>query len=199
MAAHSARRKSARTQVSSDEGYAGSKHSRQSIGSGSIPTRSPLNGYDQPQVGPYHRTDHYGPGPPDPQTATAQDQEVTNEAAAVLFQSPINTPGDALHLLLKASGESEDLPRQGAFGHTKVDEHLSHGHLALGQSPLPREPHGSSQHNRLETNAANIDPAIAGPNNGMSSPSREALSIWARLRFVRAGWFTAREAMAYIE
>ena len=50
----------------------------------------------------------------------------------------------------------------------------------------------------------NIDPAIAGDMGAAGSEDnsnslREKLKIWSRLRFVRAGWFTAMEAMSYID
>ena len=51
----------------------------------------------------------------------------------------------------------------------------------------------------------NIDPSIANnaaPENETGSVLhlyRKALKTWSNLRFVRAGWFTAVEAMSYIE
>jgi hypothetical protein len=48
-----------------------------------------------------------------------------------------------------------------------------------------------------------IDPALSDVRNE-SNPSdnpgyAEALKIWGRFRFVRAGWFTAAEAIDYID
>ena len=199
MVAHLARRKSARTHGSFDGGDGRSRHSRLSIGSGSISTQSPLEGYGQVQVGPYHQTRQHALGHPDPQSDSIQDQEVTNEAAAALFQSPINTPGDALHLLLKASGESEDVQNHGTTGKSKLQDQRVYGRQPAGKSPLYNGSYGILQQPRQPTNVVNIDPAIADPGNGTPSPSRGALTIWARLRFVRAGWFTAKEAVAYID
>lgn len=127
-----------------------------------------------------------------------QDQEVTNETAAALFQTPINTPGDALHLLLEASGRSEDFQLQ------------NNAQSTLGQSPRDRKPMISGNLNFVrpepieppvdQGHIANLDPAIASDvlNNTSSDSSREALRIWSRLRFVRAGWLTAKEAMSYV-
>ncbi|KAL9128162.1 MAG: hypothetical protein Q9217_003105 [Psora testacea] len=199
VASHLARRTSVRTGGSFDDGYAGSQRTRHSIGSGSISAKPPLEGYGQAQVGPYHQSVQYGAGPPGSRTEIAQDQEVTNETAAALFQSPINTPGDALHLLLKASGESEDLPNHGTSGSTDFKEKLVHGHGPAKKSSLSKAPCGVLRQAGQAANVASVDPAIAGPDQGTPPPSQEALSIWARLRFVRAGWFTAREAMAYID
>lgn len=133
--------------------------------------------------------DNEGPG---------QDQEVTNETAAALFQTPINTPGDALHLLLEASGRSEDL---------QLHEKLGRG----TQNNIDVEPPSSSRNYHVARpqlidttkdpdSMANLDPAIAtdGPNITVFDSSRETLRIWSRLRFVRAGWFTADEALEYV-
>ncbi|KAL8736014.1 MAG: hypothetical protein Q9166_000576 [cf. Caloplaca sp. 2 TL-2023] len=132
------------------------------------------------------------------QTAS-QDQEVTNETAAALFHTPINTPGDALHLLLEASGRSESLQRQ-----TSADYEHRH-HLSSPNSQSTERTHftrpgaqASLRHRR-----ENIDPAISGIDGSHQSMESldiaDALKTWSRLRFVRAGWFTAREAISYID
>lgn len=127
-----------------------------------------------------------------------QDQEVTNETAAALFQTPINTPGDALHLLLEASGRSEDLQLQ------------NNAQSSLDQCPRDRKPIASSKFHFArpepieppvdQGHITNLDPAIAtdGLNTTNTDSSREALRIWSGLRFVRAGWLTAKEAMSYV-
>lgn len=130
-----------------------------------------------------------------------QDQEVTNEAAAALFQTPINTPGDALHLLLKASGQSEEIQRRefsDQNGTRRSQRKQQHAVATDGIAPI--EPN-IQQQSRFSGYTANLDPAIAQNrhHHGLLSPPKEALQIWSRLRFVRAGWFTAREAMSYID
>lgn len=129
------------------------------------------------------------------QTATGTEgQEVTNETAAALFQSPIHNPEDALHLLFEAAGRTGDLDRQSSKGESTA-------------SPRDSKPADKPQ-NRLEVvNAAVrtplIDPAIdVDPKEDRSTAGveyRNAIQTWSRLRFVRAGWFTALEAMSYIE
>lgn len=129
-----------------------------------------------------------------------QDQELTNETAAALFQTPINTPGDALHLLLEASGRSEDLQRhqksnQGAQRINRPNMKLSSssGNYYFAR-PEPAESRADPD------SLANLDPAMANDDQSdfVSDSARENLKIWNRLRFVRAGWFTAREAVSYI-
>lgn len=35
--------------------------------------------------------------------------------------------------------------------------------------------------------------------SGLSHPSEDVLDLWDRCRFVRQGWFTAQEAVTYID
>ena len=135
---------------------------------------------------------------------TPGDQEVTNAAAAALFQSPINQPADALHLLLEASGRTGDLHRQASISHEDQKTNVPARHA----QHISKKSHGSSMlkpSKELDhpNYAMNIDPAIAGDTGTGSEDDsnrfRETLKIWSRLRFVRAGWFTAREAISYID
>ena len=199
IAAHLARRKSARRQGSYEDSYANSQHSRRSIESGSLPPQSPLDPYSQLQNGPYAQSRPYAQSPGNLKMEVSQDQEVTNEAAAALFQSPINTPGDALHLLLKASGQSEELENNEASSQSRAVRQAVPRQGSMGKSPTSGMTLSAVQHVGQTRNSANLDPAIVGYDHGSPTPSREMLSIWTRLRFVRAGWFTAREAMAYID
>ena len=43
-----------------------------------------------------------------------------------------------------------------------------------------------------------IDPVLIKPDQGDELGRAEALKAWTRFRFVRAGWFTAEEAIDYI-
>ena len=199
IAAHLARRKSARRQGSFDDGYAQSQHSRRSIESGSLPPQSPIDPYSQSQNGPYPQSRPYAHSPRNANVDVSQDQEVTNETAAALFQSPINTPGDALHLLLKASGQSEELENHEVLSQTKAGDQAAQRHGSIGKRPMSGTAFSSVEQAGHTSNATNLDPAIVGYGHDSPTPSRETLSIWARLRFVRAGWFTAREAMTYID
>ena len=132
------------------------------------------------------------PSPSDQASNTPDGQEVTNETAAALFQSPIQTPGDALYLLFEAAGRAGDLDR-----HSKKEEStLSPKHKKHAAPP--------KQANLPDPGIVNslIDPAISVDFNGVKmeeSGIGEALQAWSRLRFVRAGWFTAREAVSYID
>ncbi|KAL8656152.1 MAG: hypothetical protein Q9210_000437 [Variospora velana] len=127
------------------------------------------------------------------------NQEVANEAAAALFKTPINTPGDALHLLLEASGRTESLQRQDSNPQGPQLLPPSANSRFAQSDRLTRTAPSASLGRRGE----NIDPAITGngdPQDQVKSPDvTTATKAWSRLRFVRAGWFTAGEAMSYID
>jgi hypothetical protein len=44
-----------------------------------------------------------------------------------------------------------------------------------------------------------IDPELTRRDLAADPGYAEALKAWARFRFVRAGWFTAQEAIDYVE
>ncbi|KAL8860029.1 MAG: hypothetical protein Q9178_003578 [Gyalolechia marmorata] len=163
--------------------------------SSTSPAISGLNpqGITEPKTIPY-----YPESTASNQTAV-QDQEVANETAAALFHTPINTPGDALHLLLEASGRSECLQRQ-----TSVDQ-AHRNDFSSQKAQLAQQPHFTRPGPPLSLpdRKENIDPEIAGGGRSqhlVESPDiADALRTWSRLRFVRAGWFTAPEAIAYID
>ncbi|KAL8674981.1 MAG: hypothetical protein Q9168_000575 [Polycauliona sp. 1 TL-2023] len=149
-----------------------------------------------------HGLDNLFPYPADANSsnqAPGQGQEVTNQTAAALFHTPINTPGDALHLLLEASGRSESLQRQ-----TSAEQEHRHDLASPRTQPVEKRHFARSVRPiSLRNHRENIDPAISGGRRSqhpVEDPGLvEALRAWSRLRFVRAGWFTAREAIAYLD
>lgn len=196
-AAHIARKKSSRASDSFDQQSL--PNGRQSLTSGSLPSTSPLDGYDLHREGPLQHDSPYATNRELGRAEDGRDQEVSNETAAALFQSPINVPGDALHLLLKASDESEHMQRRdaGSLGRRSRSQSVRNSSIVHGRyNARP-----SSQHQAAQNYPLNIDPAISGSradNDGTPIPI-EALKLWSRLRFVRAGWFTAKEAISYVD
>lgn len=197
FAAHLSRRKGPR--ASGSLTHQSLPYGPHSLTSGSLPATSSLDGYDLhgeqslQQDNPYSTNRELG------KAEDGQDQEVSNETAAALFQSPINVPGDALHLLLKASDESEHMQRRdtASLGRGSTSQSVRNPSIAQG-----RYNSGPSiQHQAVPTYPLNIDPAISGSNAEDDSTSIpiEALKLWSRLRFVRAGWFTAKEAILYVQ
>lgn len=127
----------------------------------------------------------------------AASDELKDETAAALFQTPINTPEDALHLLLKASDLELQNTLHQANAQPTRDVKSRKGSDAYQYSRGPPTESVVEQ-----GQSAIIDPVIAGGglNNANSTQfSTEALGIWSRLRFVRAGWLTAREAIGYVK
>ena len=173
---------------------------RWSMTSGSLSTASPLDGYSLPQKGPFQQARPFSTDSPIRKSEDGHDQEVANETAAALFQAPINIPGDALHLLLKASNESEEFQRKDI--------------ASLGGRPTSHPGQGSASaqgdHNATQSRneqqqgqnyVTSIDPTISSRNEGhrrVSLPT-VTMKLWSRLRFVRAGWFTATEAISYLD
>ena len=140
-------------------------------------------------------------------------QHVMNRTAAELLSASISNPHDALHLLSEAAGRSEDLNRQALATQTPVQQSPS----ILGSTPtMPRtsgRETSSAQDGkqRPNLNGSNpllsphlVDPAMIRSGLPRTVTAEEveykkAAKEWSRLRFVRAGWFTAAEAMEYVE
>lgn len=179
------------------------QHSQRSLFSGSQPST--------PTVATYSLNNRELPPPSnsyygdigDGSTETSQDQEVTNDTAAALFQSPINNPGDALHLLLEASGRTDDVHR-----HQNRPQSHQHDSSLTKEFAVPRSIYNGQRPYdglapALSSQPTNIDPAIITGNmtepHSITSEFHAATKAWSRLRFVRAGWLTTTEAMSYLD
>ena len=164
-----------------------------------MPAASPLEAYDLRREGPRGHDSPYTTKRELGKAEDGQDQEVSNETAAALFQSPINVPGDALHLLLKASDESEHMQRRdtASAARRSTSQSVRNPSIAHGRYDAGHP----SQHPVGQNYPLNIDPAISRSTEDIDSItiSAEALKLWSRLRFVRAGWFTAKEAISYVD
>ena len=132
------------------------------------------------------------PGPSGSSPSKKEGQEVTNKAAAELFGTPIHDPRDALNLLFEAAGRTGDLERQRRAQDLTQSPGESH----------PGNPQTPMRDAKSTTRTPVIDPAISIDSRGDTGKGgvelHNALQAWSRLRFVRAGWFTAQEAMSYI-
>ena len=166
------------------------------LSSGSLSATPPTHGYNPAGEGAFPQQDTYVTSENIDSSENGKDQEVANDAAAALLQGPINIPTDALHLLLKASGESGEFPPKELNAHQRSSTGQSTGVIRPTQRNYrvtePAAPHLSGPQGQM------MDPAIKGGEGRVNIP-KETLDVWSRLRFVRAGWFTAREGISYVE
>ena len=121
------------------------------------------------------------------------NRPVKNEAAASLFHEAITEPSQALHMLINAVSQAEhddsDAAKTSSAGHLPSqgqDQKLPQlGAQAIASAMQAIDPD--------LTNNTSLDNIKAEP--GYTA----ATETWSRLRFVRAGWFTPEEGMAYVQ
>lgn len=122
-----------------------------------------------------------------------QNRDVRNDAAAVLFQDPISHPADALRMLVDAASRTETGDRGENTDSDGARQRSQSGHEASRGMPIIS---GAS------ILSPAIDPAIVGMQDAGAQPDanemQAALHAWSALRFVRAGWFTPREAINFV-
>ena len=150
-----------------------------------------------------------------------------NFEARTVMRREVYGPHDALDLLYKAATDklvdtrddrSQRLPYADVArlrspmhkqdGDSSATGSSSRANLHTGRPGL--DSRHSSHHNdrpglhprhvsRQEVPAEPIDPELTKRDISQEPGYNEALKAWARFRFVRAGWFTAQEAIDYIE
>lgn len=145
-------------------------------------------------------------------------QHMMNRTAAELLSPTISNSHDALHLLSEAAGRTEDLnrqslenryaarqaaaasytspvspmaqtgtPRSGPQPYSTLPRPEALGRYYRGQASGPAEPHLVDNRAQSANSVDTQDPGYL-----------DAVKAWSRLRFVRAGWLTVDEAMAYV-
>lgn len=109
----------------------------------------------------------------------APDDQFRSKMVADLLSAPVASSQDGMQLLFQAAAETS------------------------GQSPSAmHSPDSNSRRSRtfstvLTAGQNEIQIPIRGPEHALEV--ERALEVWSRMRFVRAGWITAVEAMNYIE
>ncbi|KAF1999914.1 hypothetical protein P154DRAFT_211406 [Amniculicola lignicola CBS 123094] len=141
-----------------------------------------------------------------------EDQTANNKTAAILQTAEVFSGHDALNLLFEAAG------RNGDIDHHRTSSGSSHKRPALAPSSTPgsqtnfASPQANVTHSldgRQQQARAGADPSV-DPSLGQQYPPTipqptndlafaEAVKAWSKFRFVRAGWLTAKEAIAYID
>ncbi|KAL1882762.1 hypothetical protein VTK73DRAFT_887 [Phialemonium thermophilum] len=159
-----------------------------------------------------HELSSTGSGAPTGRRGTSEfgnvepNQPLENFEARQVMRTEVYGPHDALNLLYKAATDNpshkKDEPRSPQHHHARSGSYhnrldfdtRSHPRNQPGQfddqKPLPRENGQAS---------GPIDPELTKLEPSDASGYTEALKVWARFRFVRAGWFTASEAIDYID
>ena len=149
---------------------------------------------------------------PPSQGPREDEQQASNHTAAILQKSELYGPHDALTLLFEAAGRTGDMDHQRTgSGHSQNTAFTTGAQVPVIENPVG-SPHVHPSHghrvtfqpNQLGTERGGlVDPAISHShpgNNDLGSPDHEnAVRAWSRFRFVRAGWFTADEAIRYID
>ncbi|KAL8718876.1 MAG: hypothetical protein Q9225_004045 [Loekoesia sp. 1 TL-2023] len=186
--ARNGRRRTSYTTTSPDTQAAPMRSPRTLTGLATSPTSPAFNSHRQDKQKVSQSSIPYYVDTKAANQAGDQDQEVANETAAKLFRTPINIPGDALHLLLEASGRTESLQRQDSGDRGDRSLPTSLEARSAEQSRYTRPPPESRQRQ-----VENIDPAIADGSGSPYQPEpseiKEAIRAWSRLRFVRAGYY----------
>ncbi|KAH5423587.1 hypothetical protein HBI23_198410 [Parastagonospora nodorum] len=133
-----------------------------------------------------------------PQQNDEDDQKLNNETVATLQNGEVYSGHDALNLLFEAaahhrSGSTSSMQRP-TMGSTP-------GSQTNFASPQVHPTHMRNGSRNTASDTA-VDPAISQPM--LPDPPNqyafmEAVAAWQKFRFVRAGWLTAKEAIAYID
>ncbi|KAH6976127.1 hypothetical protein BKA56DRAFT_488934 [Ilyonectria sp. MPI-CAGE-AT-0026] len=122
------------------------------------------------------------------------NQTLENLEAQTVMRRSVFGPHDALDLLYKAATDSP------VTNHHERKDSMS----SAQQPPQPPLAHdGVPKHIRRTTMPVRmeqpIDPELSQPELSSQPGYIEAIAAWQRFRFVRAGWFTAAEAIEYID
>ena len=127
-----------------------------------------------------------------------------NKEAANILHPSIATSHEALHLLSVAAGQTEEANRQSS---QSLPSHLRSPSTSFGTPSSA----GASLRRGLSHNMASGEPKSGeAAGFGLTSDQsfdvaaenktyQEALQMWSRMRLVKDGWFTAIEAMAYVD
>lgn len=134
-----------------------------------------------------------------------EDMQLNNESVATLQTGEIYSGHDALNLLFEAArngamdlhhrtASASSLPRPALAG-TPGAQSAS----ASQPQPQPFSPQASAAPRAPDTQQPPADRPAPPPDPPNDAAFTHAIHAWTRFRFVRAGWLTAKEAIAYID
>ncbi|KAL7946889.1 hypothetical protein V8C42DRAFT_364165 [Trichoderma barbatum] len=144
------------------------------------------------------------------------NQTLENLEAQTVMRRGVYGPHDALDLLYKAATDRFVMPSSAAAYGTANREsspaagtHRRQPSMASTAAPGPPQQAQATDDPGLRARSRgpsvpvrpeqSIDPNLARPTLRAQPGYEDALRAWSRFRFVRAGWFTAQEAIEYID
>lgn len=148
-------------------------------------------------------------------------QPMMNRTAVELLSPAISNSHDALHLLSEAAGRTEDLNRQSRENRYAARQSVSSFNSPMSPMTQAGTPHsaggsfsrpprsGAMQVGQYYQASGSESMAAPGAADDRAPPStssvpprdpgvQDAVKAWSRLRFVRAGWLSVEECMAYV-
>ncbi|KAL3474152.1 hypothetical protein BJX99DRAFT_185832 [Aspergillus californicus] len=160
-----------------------------------------------------------GERPPLSRFSLEGNQPMMNRTAVELLSPAISNSHDALHLLSEAAGRTEDLNRQSLENRYAATRQSASSFASpissMTNAGTPRSAGGSfsRQHRSGTAHTGNYyqgsglasgepHPDTRDRTSSAGRPSDsgylDAVKAWSRLRFVRAGWLSVEESMAYV-
>lgn len=110
-----------------------------------------------------------------------------------MMRTVVSSGNDALNLLFEAAAQNGPLEQRDPARNTYNDKdgyHPDYRSARSVQTPGPGPGPGQSSVGTSPAAPAAVD---------ISNPSRDVLDVWESCRFVKMGWFTAKEAITYVD
>ena len=132
-----------------------------------------------------------------------KNEHMLNKEAANILHPSIATSHEALHLLSVAAGQTEEANRQNS---QSLPSHLRSPSTNFGTPSSASASHRRAVSHNMASGEQNSGEAVIFDMTGDQpfDPAehnvyQDALQMWSRMRLVKDGWFTAIEAIAYVE
>ena len=203
--------------VSDDESSYEIKSGRKRVRASAGPEEETYDGdrYDEPRTpgGSIGRTVPLRrPTAPNPVQYGEEDQKTSEQTVGLLQAAEVHGGHDALKLLYEAATVDRTRKASKETGNRPSLNGVSPASLPSMSSPIMDKANGSYntgpmslfQNDPMWKAQVNPSAPTSAPIDTMLQPLdtiayAAALKAWSRFRFVRAGWFTAKEAIDYIE
>ncbi|PNS18924.1 hypothetical protein CAC42_6019 [Sphaceloma murrayae] len=132
------------------------------------------------------------------------DEQLTMQTAAILQNAEVHSGHDALNVLLEAATHHRAGSASTGSRPNDVLQGRSPHELSTVSPVLARRLTNNGMPppmSAISPGIPQIDPAITygSTANASAADLTSALKAWSRFKFVRAGWFSAREAIQYVD